>query len=163
MSAMTRSMPYMSSSGNPRPQSMMMMSLPYSRTVIFLPISLSPPRGMIFNFSAKLYIPLFKNSWFCRSDFRLLVWNAQILRKDAGAGNSCAFPRKRAFMTQRPKGRTNSSGQLRPLRPRLVGFLHGCLRRLCFLYRSGRPIAPGKPQAARVAVCILKCNPSVPL
>ena len=72
MSAMTRSMPYMSSSGNPRPQSMMMMSLPYSRTVIFLPISLSPPRGMIFNFSAKLYIPLFKNSWFCRSGFRLL-------------------------------------------------------------------------------------------
>ena len=59
MSAMTRSMPYMSSSGNPRPQSMMMMSLPYSRTVIF-------------NFSAKLYIPLFKNSWFCRSGFRLL-------------------------------------------------------------------------------------------
>lgn len=59
------------------------------------------------------------------------------------------LPVQAGFLTQRPKGRTNSRGQLRLFRPRLVGFLHGCLRRLCFLYRSGRPIAPGKPQAAR--------------
>ena len=36
------------------PQSTTIISLPYSKTVIFLPISSSPPRGIIFSFSANL-------------------------------------------------------------------------------------------------------------
>ena len=56
---MTRSTPYMSSSGKPRPQSTTIMSLPYSSTVMFLPISFKPPSGMIFSFSAnKITTPL---------------------------------------------------------------------------------------------------------
>ena len=56
---MTRSTPYMSSSGKPRPQSTTIMSLPYSSTVMFLPISFRPPSGMIFSFSAnKITTPL---------------------------------------------------------------------------------------------------------
>ena len=47
MSGMTRSMPNISSSGNMRPQSMTTMSSPYSNTYMFLPISPTPPSGMI--------------------------------------------------------------------------------------------------------------------
>ena len=43
---MTRSTPGISSSGKPIPQSIIIISLPYSSKVIFFPISLSPPRGM---------------------------------------------------------------------------------------------------------------------
>src|SRR5262245_15101796 len=46
-SGTTRSMPYISSSGNIRPQSMTTMSSPYSTTYMFLPISPTPPSGMI--------------------------------------------------------------------------------------------------------------------
>ena len=46
-SGTTRSMPNISSSGNIRPQSMTTMSSPYSNTYMFLPISPTPPRGMI--------------------------------------------------------------------------------------------------------------------
>src|SRR3990172_11547932 len=47
MSGTTRSMPNISSSGNIRPQSMTTMSSPYSKTNMFLPISPTPPSGMI--------------------------------------------------------------------------------------------------------------------
>src|SRR5262245_58689489 len=47
MSGTTRSIPNISSSGNISPQSMTTMSSPYSKTVMFLPISPTPPRGMI--------------------------------------------------------------------------------------------------------------------
>ena len=47
MSGMTRSIPNISSSGNIRPQSMTTMSSPYSNTYMFLPISPTPPSGMI--------------------------------------------------------------------------------------------------------------------
>src|SRR4051794_14634736 len=47
MSGTTRSIPNISSSGNIRPQSMTTMSSPYSKTNMFLPISPTPPRGMI--------------------------------------------------------------------------------------------------------------------
>ena len=49
-----------SSSGKPTPQSMTIISLPYSRTVMFLPISSRPPRGIIFSFSANLKFTPFK-------------------------------------------------------------------------------------------------------
>ena len=44
------------------PQSTTMISPPNSKTVMFLPISLSPPKGMIFNFSAMNEIPSFQKS-----------------------------------------------------------------------------------------------------
>ena len=47
MSGMTRSIPNISSSGNIRPQSMTTMSSPYSKTYMFLPISPTPPSGMM--------------------------------------------------------------------------------------------------------------------
>src|SRR6187401_2594006 len=47
MSGMTRSMPNISSSGNISPQSITTMSSPYSNRYMFLPISPTPPRGMI--------------------------------------------------------------------------------------------------------------------
>src|ERR671937_2464535 len=47
MSGMTRSMPSISSSGNMSPASMMTMSSPHSRASMFLPISPTPPSGMI--------------------------------------------------------------------------------------------------------------------
>ena len=47
MSGTTRSMPYISSSGNIRPQSTMMISSANSKTVMFLPISPMPPSGMM--------------------------------------------------------------------------------------------------------------------
>src|ERR671934_456162 len=47
MSGTTRSMPNISSSGNISPQSMTTMSSPYSNTNMFLPISPTPPSGMI--------------------------------------------------------------------------------------------------------------------
>src|SRR6266576_4973411 len=47
MSGMTRSIPNISSSGNMSPQSMTTMSSPYSNTYMFLPISPTPPSGMI--------------------------------------------------------------------------------------------------------------------
>ena len=56
------SMPYMSSPGKAMPQSTTMISPPNSKTVMFLPISLSPPKGMIFNFSAMNEIPSFQKS-----------------------------------------------------------------------------------------------------
>ena len=46
-SGMTRSMPSISSLGKIDPQSTTMMSSPYSKTVMFLPISSTPPSGMI--------------------------------------------------------------------------------------------------------------------
>ena len=58
---MTRSPPYMSSSGKPTPQSITIISFPYSRTVQFLPISSRPPRGIIFSFSANLDDNSFQN------------------------------------------------------------------------------------------------------
>ena len=57
----------MSSSGKPRPQSTTIMSLPYSSTVMFLPISFKPPSGMIFSFSAnKITTPLMIKTQACR-------------------------------------------------------------------------------------------------
>src|SRR5690242_14328374 len=47
MSGTTRSIPNISSSGNIRPQSITTMSSPYSNTYMFLPISPTPPSGMI--------------------------------------------------------------------------------------------------------------------
>src|SRR6478609_5289537 len=47
MSGMTRSIPNISSSGNIRPQSMTTISSRYSKTYMFLPISPTPPSGMI--------------------------------------------------------------------------------------------------------------------
>src|SRR6185503_2622381 len=47
MSGTTRSIPNISSSGNIRPQSMTTMSSPYSNTYMFLPISPTPPSGMM--------------------------------------------------------------------------------------------------------------------
>jgi hypothetical protein len=47
MSGMTRSMPNISSSGNMRPQSMTTISSRYSKTYMFLPISPTPPSGMM--------------------------------------------------------------------------------------------------------------------
>src|ERR671925_1453109 len=44
---MTRSMPNISSSGNISPQSITTMSSPYSKTYMFLPISPTPPSGMM--------------------------------------------------------------------------------------------------------------------
>src|SRR5258708_2518195 len=46
MSGMTMSMPGICSSGNMRPESTMTMSLPCSMTMMFLPISPTPPSGM---------------------------------------------------------------------------------------------------------------------
>src|SRR5688572_18467622 len=47
MSGMTRSMPNISSAENIRPQSITTMSSPYSNTYMFLPISPTPPSGMM--------------------------------------------------------------------------------------------------------------------
>ena len=47
MSGMTRSIPNISSSGNIRPQSITTISSPYSKTYMFLPISPTPPSGMM--------------------------------------------------------------------------------------------------------------------
>src|SRR5216684_8909791 len=47
MSGMTRSMPSISSSGNIRPASTTTMSLPCSIAIMFLPISPTPPSGMM--------------------------------------------------------------------------------------------------------------------
>ena len=47
MSGMTRSMPNISSSGNISPQSITTISSPYSNTYMFLPISPTPPSGMM--------------------------------------------------------------------------------------------------------------------
>src|SRR6185295_7824594 len=47
MSGMTRSMPYIPSSGNMRPASTTTMSSPSSTAIMFLPISPTPPSGMI--------------------------------------------------------------------------------------------------------------------
>src|SRR4051794_4154624 len=47
MSGTTRSMPNISSSGNIRPQSITTISSPYSNTYMFLPISPTPPSGMM--------------------------------------------------------------------------------------------------------------------
>src|ERR1035437_3482736 len=44
---MMRSMPNIASSGNMRPQSTTTMSSPYSKTYMFLPISPTPPSGII--------------------------------------------------------------------------------------------------------------------
>src|SRR3990170_777929 len=51
---MTRSTPSISSSGNMRPASTMMRSSPSSKTIMFLPISPRPPRGITRSFSAML-------------------------------------------------------------------------------------------------------------
>ncbi len=52
------STPNISSSGNVIPQSIIMISFLYSKTVIFLPISPIPPSGMIFNLSVLLTLSL---------------------------------------------------------------------------------------------------------
>src|SRR3972149_5057448 len=49
---MTRSTPSISSSGNMSPASTMMRSSPSSKTIMFLPISPSPPRGITRSLSA---------------------------------------------------------------------------------------------------------------
>src|SRR5258708_14724376 len=46
MSGMTMSMPGICSAGNRRPESTMAMSVPCSMTIMFLPISPTPPSGM---------------------------------------------------------------------------------------------------------------------
>src|SRR3990172_6613781 len=46
MSGITRSTPSISASGNMRPTSTTMRSSAYSKTIMLLPISPSPPRGM---------------------------------------------------------------------------------------------------------------------
>src|SRR3990170_578361 len=56
-SGMTRSTPSISSSGNMRPASTMMRSSPSSKTIMFLPISPRPPRGITRSFSAMLQEP----------------------------------------------------------------------------------------------------------
>ena len=53
---MTQSTPGMFSSGKLMPQSTMMMSLLYSKAVMFLPISPMPPNGMIFTGFKFLYL-----------------------------------------------------------------------------------------------------------
>ncbi len=47
-SGITKSIPSISSVGNSSPQSTTMISLSYSKTVIFFPISSIPPKGIIF-------------------------------------------------------------------------------------------------------------------
>ncbi len=47
MSGMTRSIPNISSSGNISPQSITTISSRYSKTYMFLPISPTPPSGMM--------------------------------------------------------------------------------------------------------------------
>src|SRR3990172_4426296 len=54
---MTRSTPSISSSGNMRPASTMMRSWPSSRTIMFLPISPRPPRGITRSLSGMLQEP----------------------------------------------------------------------------------------------------------
>src|SRR3990172_4613753 len=54
---MTRSTPSISSSGNMRPASTMMRSSPSSKTIMFLPISPRPPRGITRSFSVMLEEP----------------------------------------------------------------------------------------------------------
>ena len=49
-SGITKSTPNMSSPGNSSPQSTSIISSSYSKTVMFLPISCNPPRGIIFRF-----------------------------------------------------------------------------------------------------------------
>src|SRR3989304_10136846 len=57
MSGMTRSTPSISSSGNMRPASTMVRSSPSSKTIMFLPISPRPPRGITRSFSVMLEEP----------------------------------------------------------------------------------------------------------
>ena len=62
ISGITRSIPSMSSSGKARPQSTIIISLSYSKTVIFFPISCNPPKEITFNFGffeAKKTPPVF--------------------------------------------------------------------------------------------------------
>src|SRR3990170_4484984 len=54
---MTRSTPSISSSGNMRPASTMMRSWASSKTIMFLPISPRPPRGITRSFSVMLQEP----------------------------------------------------------------------------------------------------------
>src|SRR3989337_2882296 len=54
---MTRSTPSLSSSGNMRPASTMMRSSPSSKTIMFLPISPRPPRGITRSFPVMLEEP----------------------------------------------------------------------------------------------------------
>src|SRR3972149_10287384 len=50
MFGMTRSTPSISSSGNMSPASTAMIASPYSRSIMFLPISPRPPRGITRSF-----------------------------------------------------------------------------------------------------------------
>src|SRR4030042_18995 len=52
MSGITRSTPSISCSGNIRPASTMMRSSPISKTIMFLPISPRPPKGITRSLSA---------------------------------------------------------------------------------------------------------------
>src|SRR3972149_11541674 len=65
---MTRSTPSISSSGNMRPASTRMRSSPSSTTIMFLPISPRPPRGMTRSLSAMLEEShlLWLGSWLLR-------------------------------------------------------------------------------------------------
>src|SRR5439155_13872052 len=68
MSGTTRSMPNISSSGNISPQSITTISSPYSKTYMFLPISPTPPSGMM-----RSGVSLLAMSSFDRSEERELV------------------------------------------------------------------------------------------
>ena len=50
ISGITKSTPNISSSGKDSPQSTAIISSPYSKTVMFFPISCNPPSGIILNF-----------------------------------------------------------------------------------------------------------------
>ncbi len=63
---MTRSMPNISSSGNMRPQSMTTMSSPYSNTYMFLPISPTPPSGMMRSGTSGFVVDIGFLSWVVR-------------------------------------------------------------------------------------------------
>lgn len=55
-SGITISIPYISSSGNDIPQSITIISFPYSRAVMFFPISRIPPKGTTFNVFLSFFV-----------------------------------------------------------------------------------------------------------
>ena len=74
MSGTTRSMPNISVDGNITPQSTTMISLPYSNTVIFLPISPIPPRKLIFKLLTFAFLLVSVFSVFTTSAFGFVVF-----------------------------------------------------------------------------------------
>ncbi len=164
---MTRSTPYMSSSGKPRPQSTTIMSLPYSSTVMFLPISFKPPSGMIFSFSAnKITTPLMIKTQACRRTVMLChseersgvgisgkcfefagiyrkIKNdaARLPRPLAGPRNhkTGSFDRNRSTAAMKKRARP-------PLRVRKTGKWVSSVCGLCKTHRSGRKRPDGAAQ-----------------